>query len=214
MALVLQTSPAIEPITLDELKSHLRIDTASEDDFLKVLISSSRRNVERMLSRTLITTIWDLWLDHFPVETRQRGDGSDWWDGVKEGPITMVDHTKRYIELPRSPVQSVTHLKTFDDNDNETTFSSSNYFVDTASDPGRLVLNDGQTWPTDDLRSANGINVQYVAGYGSNEGDVPEDIRVAIKMIAAHYYENRGDSDAKFPKTALHILQPYQIRRL
>ena len=50
---------------------------------------------------------------------------------------------KRYISLPRPPLVSVTHLKTFDEDNTETTFASSKYHIDSARNPARIVFERG-----------------------------------------------------------------------
>ena len=111
------------------------------------------------------------------------------WEGTKVGPDLSL--RKRYIEIPTTPVQSVSAVTSFTDDDTESTFASTKYFVDTAREPARLFLRDGEAWPTG-LRVANGLKIVYVAGYGSNRTDVPEAIRVAILQYIAFNYEHRG----------------------
>lgn len=211
MALKLNTDAANEPISTSDAKTHLRVDGSSEDTYIDALVKSARRMSERFTGRALITQTWDLWLDEFPSISRLSND--DWWDGVKQGPITHVDDTRRFIEIPKPPLQSIVHLKTYDEDDNESTFASSKYFVDTISDPGRLALNEGEVWPTD-LRPTNAINVQFTSGYGNSSSDVPQDIIQAIYLILSHFYENRGDVAAKMPASAIALLSPYKIMRL
>jgi uncharacterized phiE125 gp8 family phage protein len=76
-------------------------------------------------------------------------------------------------------------------------------------------LRDGGTWPTD-LRNANGIQVNYTAGYGSSTTDVPEAIRIAIQQYALNMYEHRGDDEGRAlnpPMLVQNLLQPYKITR-
>ena len=136
---------------------------------------------------------------------------------LKEGFHTGYSETPRvnYIELPRSPVQSVTSIKSFSDDNTETTLATSNYFVDTVREPARVVLRDGGTWPTD-LRNANGIEVLYIAGYGDTRATIPEPIRVAMLEYIAFLYEHRGDDEGRAlnpPMMIRSLLQPYVIMR-
>ena len=98
------------------------------------------------------------------------------------------------ITLPYPPLLSVTHVKTYDDNDVATTWAASNYFVDTTSIPGRIVARDGVSLPVA-TRVANGFEIEFVAGYGDDEADVPETVRTGILIMAAHLHEHRGDDD-------------------
>lgn len=158
-------APATEPVTTAEAKIHLRVEISDDDAFISSLVASARLLVEKTINTSLITQTWELVLDGFP--------NSD------------------CIKLPNGPVQSVTSVKTYDENDTESVFSSSSYLVDTVSD--RLALNLDSTWPTD-LRPRAGVKVTYVTGYGDDGSDVPQALKQAILEMVAYWYENRGDA--------------------
>ena len=63
MPSVLLTPPAVEPLTLAEAKSYLRVDTVDEDDTIAALIAAARLLVEAYARRALITQSWRLSLD-------------------------------------------------------------------------------------------------------------------------------------------------------
>jgi uncharacterized phiE125 gp8 family phage protein len=69
MPLTLLTGPAAEPVTLADMKAHLRLDTSDEDDLVTALISAARLQVESRTRRALITQTWRLWLDRWPTHT-------------------------------------------------------------------------------------------------------------------------------------------------
>ena len=50
------TPPAVEPISLDEAKDHLRIDGDVEDALLGRLIKAARQRIEQTTSRAMIST--------------------------------------------------------------------------------------------------------------------------------------------------------------
>jgi uncharacterized phiE125 gp8 family phage protein len=190
-SLVLQTPPALEPVTLAEFKSHARIDGTADDILATGLIIAARQWVEQYTRRALITQTWRLWLDAPP--------------------------DARSINLPHSPVLTVNSLQYFDEADAATVWSIGNYFVDLASQPARLALRNGAVWPLP-IRSTNGLMIEYSAGYGATAAAVPEALKLAIKQIAAHWYEQRGDAVtagiALVPLTALAILAPYRLAGL
>lgn len=162
MNLTLITAPATEPITIDEAKLHLRVDHDSEDTIIDRLITVARRHVELYQRRALITQTWQIWLDEWPQ------------DGAKR--------------LPRPPLQSVTSAKYYGTDDTEYTFDE--YSVDTDSEPGRVYLNYGESWPSTTLRPAHAIVIEYVAGYGDAD-DVPRNVVQAMLLLIGHLYENR-----------------------
>jgi len=134
------------------------------------------------------------------------------WEGTRIGPDMAI--RRRYIQLPRPPVVSVTHVKTFDDADTETTLASSKYYVDNQREPARLVLRNGETWPTA-LRIANAIEITYVSGYGASRSNVPEAIIQGLLSHITFMYENRGDAYGKpqnpLPHSIKYLLDPYKV---
>ncbi len=57
-----------------------------------------------------------------------------------------------------------------------------------------------KSWPTDALRSINGVEVEFIAGYGTAGADVPPPIREALSMCVGDAHSNREGSPAKREK--------------
>jgi uncharacterized phiE125 gp8 family phage protein len=171
MSLKLITAPTLEPVTLEEAKKHLRIESSDEDVEITGWIQAAREWCEGYQNRAFITQTWELALDSFPLGT--------------------------YIKIPKPPLQSVTSVKYYDTDETENTFSADSYHVDTYSEPGRIVLKYGETWPSDTLRTANGVIIQFKVGYGDAAASVPEKVKQAIKVLVGHLYENREATDIK-----------------
>ncbi len=161
------TAPASESITLDEAKSQCHIDGTSEDAYLMGLIIAAREWCEEHDWRSYLTQTWELWLEAWPSS------------GI--------------IKLPKPPLASVTSIKYYDTADVEATFAATDYFVDTISVPGRVVLKYNKTWPTTQLRTMNSIVVRYVAGWTS-ASNVPQRVRQAMLLLIGHWYENRENT--------------------
>ena len=70
------------------------------------------------------------------------------------------------------PLRSITSITYRDEDGTAATFDAANYRVDTATEPGRVVLAPGADWPSVALDSSNPITVRFVAGY-ADAGDVP-----------------------------------------
>lgn len=66
MTYALITPPSAEPLTLAEVKAHLRLDGAEEDVLLLSLIRTARQFIERETGLCLITQSWRLYLDRWP----------------------------------------------------------------------------------------------------------------------------------------------------
>jgi uncharacterized phiE125 gp8 family phage protein len=130
---------------------------------IQALIQAARRYGENFQNRAYNTQTWELWLDAFPD----------------------VD----YISLPRPPLQSVTSVEYYDTSNVKYTMSATDYFVDTKSEPGKVTLGYGKSWPSSTtLRPYNGVCVTYVAGH---VGQVPDTIKQAMLLLIGHWYENR-----------------------
>ena len=210
MSLVLIEDSATEPVTLAELKEFARIDGSSDDALLTSMGKAARKSLENYLGRVFITQTWELWRDAWPLQPGRHKE--PWWDGVRDGHAGQLLRPSDYIELGLARVQSVLSFVTYNMDNVATTFSASNYLVDTQSEPGRLVLNSGSTWP-DSLRNRNAIKITFEVGYGDTTNDVPEDIRSAIKMLALHLYETRC-GDGKIPQVIQSMVSAYKIWRV
>ena len=185
--LALITAPAIEPLTLEETRAHLRIDDTDSDDVLTNLISTSRQMVEETTRRALMTQTWRLTLDAFAGE----------------------------IPLPKPPLQSVTSITYTDPDAAEQTVSTALYDVDIVAQPGRVLLGYGDSWPSDVRDHPGAVKVLYVAGYGSARAAVPWPVRQAMLLYIGHLFENREATTPisinDLPMGVGSLLMPYRI---
>lgn len=161
MSVTLVTAAAFNPVTLAEVKEHLRVDDADEDTLIQAYIDAATEQVQSFTSRQFVTATYDLFLDAFP----------------------------KVIRIPRAPTQSVTSISYIDADGSSQTLGTAVYDTDFNSEPARVVEADGQSWPS--IRGdINSVTVRFVAGYGIAD-TVPDRAKVAIKMLAADMYENR-----------------------
>lgn len=200
----IKTAPATEPISLAEAKLFLRIDDSSEDALIETFIAAAREMAENFTLRAFITQTWIMNLDEIPS-----GMSSDFWDGTITGhAATAIRNGNSAITIPRPPLRAINSLKTYNDANVSTVFPAAEYDVDQNSEPGRMILRSGSSWPTD-LRPGNGVEIEFEAGYG-DATKVPKAIKMAIYMILAKVYECRG-SGADMPEIAKKMLQPYRV---
>jgi uncharacterized phiE125 gp8 family phage protein len=191
MALVLTSGPALEPVTVSEAKAHLRVDGTAEDTLISSLILTSRLHVETALGLALITQSWRLLLDAWP-----KG---------------------KAVDLPLRPLQAVDELRVLSADGDPAIVPASTYLVDIAGLPPRLVRT-GLLWPLPG-QSANGIEIDFTAGYGDAAADVPAPIRQALLLLIAHWYEHRapievGAAETSVPAAVSKLLSPYATVRL
>ncbi len=66
MTAALITGPALEPVSLDDAKAHLRLDTDDDDTLVMTIITAARLHVEAATRRVLIEQSWRVYLDAWP----------------------------------------------------------------------------------------------------------------------------------------------------
>ncbi len=206
--------PTTKCITLNDLKTHLRITHNEEDTYLESLIDVATNSVERYLSRRIMPQKVRMWLDMIP------GTGNDipgYGAGVQSVPVRYANIGMfRFIELMGLPVKSFESFQFYTLANELMTYEASNYLVDN-HDPditARVVLQYGSVWPVN-LRVSQALCFNYTLGYTS----VPFPIRHAVKMMAAAMFSNRGDAaDATLEvmnmPAVLTLLSPYRIMKL
>lgn len=174
-----------EPLTLNEVKEHLRIKSTdvNHDNDLGNLIQRTREEAERLTGLYIKTTTVTEFLNKFPS-----GGELPWWDGVREGAISALEVGE--IELPSGNLQSVTSVTTYDDSDVGTVFAAANYFVDTSRN--RIVLRNGQSWPVP-TRAANGVELIYVMGW-PDPASVPGSLKELLKERISQRWVARKES--------------------
>jgi len=204
--LKVKTEPTQEPVTLQEVKEYLRVDDATDERVIRPYIESARRFCEEHTGRALMTQTLTLFLDAF------EDIDNPLWEGTRTGPY--LNYYKNYVVLPRSPVVSVTHVKTYDDADTATTLAASKYYLDSAREPSRIVMRTGESFPSA-LRVANAIEVEYITGY-TTQYNVPEPMRLGILQHIAYLYEHRGDmydASLPYPPMLRSLYAPYVIHK-
>lgn len=192
IALAQTAAPTDEPVEVADILAHCRIDATDEDaPYIASLIGTARRWVEQITGRQLITSTRTMSLDAFPC-----GE----------------------IRLPGSPVQSITSITYTDSAGDAQTWAADQYQADLISVPARVAPAYGVVYPGTQTGVYNAVTITYVAGYGDAKTDVPQDIRHAIMLLVAHWYENRepvniGNIVSDIPMGAQFLLAPYRIQR-
>jgi len=192
--LVPLVAPATEPVSVADALDWLRLDPDTPDSAtVTALLRAARGAVERLAGRALVSQQWRLTLDGFPGRQggarpgtpAQAGGG---WTEVLGGGWFYPDAST--IRLPRAPLLSVQQVQYVDTAGGLQTLSPTVYAVDVTQDPGRLTLAQYQVWPLTRLGPAV-VRVDFTAGYTA--GGMPEEYLLAMKMLAAHWYEHRGE---------------------
>lgn len=158
------TAPGVEPVTLEEAKLHLRVDTHADDALITSLIKVAREYCETFTGRAFITREIMYSLKYWP--------------------------SGRYIHLPRPPVVEVDAFSWIDVEGNSNPLTEDvDYHAD--SDSATIALPQGKPWPSGGLYPINPVRIEYRAGYGTTAANVPEYIKAAIKLCIGNWYEHR-----------------------
>ena len=187
MSSILLTAPAVEPLALDDVRAFLRVDAHDDDELIAALVAAARLAVETQTRCALITQSWRLTLDCWPADGRIR---------VAPGPLRELTAARVYDLANNSYAVDVQH------------------FVPDAGACALVVMPWALTQPT---RIAAGIELDVTVGYGDAAEDVPEPLRQAMRILIAHWYENRGlivpgaMRLAALPATAAALIAPYRM---
>jgi uncharacterized phiE125 gp8 family phage protein len=191
MSSILLTPPPVEPVTLAEAKAYLRVEHSDDDAVISALIAGARSHIEAQTRRALITQAWRLVRDAWPRDGRI---------AVVPSPLRQITAARVY-QLDGSAL--AIDLQAFV-SDNGATPAIISFLSWSLPVPGRPVA---------------GIELDVEVGYGSGPSNVPEPLRQAIKLLVAHWYENRGvvavgQSVAVLPSTVAALIAPYRVLSL
>jgi uncharacterized phiE125 gp8 family phage protein len=182
---ILLTPPAVEPLSLADAKAFLRVETADDDPLIAALITAARIHVETQTGLALITQAWRLVLNCWPADGR--------------------------IAVRPAPLQALAAVRVFDF-DGEAHAADLQAFVPNLSTSTLSFISWSLPMPT---RIAAGIELDITAGFGDAASDVPEPLRHAIRVLVAHWYENRaavaGTNVAPSPPNAAALIAPYRM---
>ncbi|OQM75212.1 head-tail connector protein [Manganibacter manganicus] len=189
MTLIRTVEPAVEPVTLAEAKAHLRLADTSEDDLISGLIRAARQDVERATCMALIDQHWRLVLDCWPAS------------GL--------------LKLPLHPVREILSITVYGSDGEASLIDHAAYEADLISRPARLYL----AKRPEPLRMLNGIEVDFRAGFSEAGTDVPDLLKRAILLLAAHWYEFRAgfgpsDQPVAYPAGYERMIAGYRAGRL
>ncbi|KQZ01664.1 hypothetical protein ASD45_12970 [Pseudolabrys sp. Root1462] len=188
MSSILLTAPAVEPLSLAEAKAFLRVEHNDDDDVIGSLIASARIHVEAQTRRALITQGWRLTRDAWPAAGR--------------------------LNVVPAPLKALTAVRVYDGGGNAASLDLQSFVVDTAGSAIAFA-----PWAVAQPgRSVAGIELDITAGYGDAAGDVPEALRQAVRLLVAHWYENRGlatpGAVTVLPATVAALIAPYRMLSL
>lgn len=196
---------SILPVNLPDVKNWLKVpNTLTVDDNLIIsVIKSATSTFEKITGRDLINKTYKTYLDAFPCV-----NGLNYYTGTSSLAFKYNDNG---IVLRKSKLQSITSIQYYLDGV-LTTWNAVNYYITDLPDYSAIYLVDGKEFPSNvDIRK-QAVVINFVAGYGSSNANVPEDIKQALFQFIAYLYENRGDcASSKDMQAAMDLFSQFKI---
>jgi uncharacterized phiE125 gp8 family phage protein len=184
MTLMLMSGPAAEPVSLEEARAHLRLDTTDEDTMLGAFITAARMALEGETRRAFVTQSWRLILDQ--------------WPGAS-------------VSLPLAPVSAVTEIAVEDPNGSTRMVAASLYETALAGNVPRVVARAG--WPMP-ARRVGGIHIDFTAGYGAAEAVPQPLKQAILLLSAHWFENREpvslGPQVSELPLSVAHLVAPYR----
>ena len=172
--------PAVEPLTLGETKDHLKVDPSitEDNDLIEGAIVAARQLAESQTRRQLITQTWLITLPSFP-----------WGSNARFHAVGIPGSWLIPIELPIAPIQSITFVRYYDENNALQILASDLYDSDLRSARPRIRMW-ADAWPRTYQRM-EAVEIEVIAGYGDAPADVPRAIRQWMLCAVTAMYEHR-----------------------
>ena len=164
MGAIVVTPAANEPISTAEAKDYLRVTHTDDDALIVRLIEAARQYVEQESKLTLQTTVFEEYLDEFPLE--------------------HIFEKQPFIELT-TPYITYTNTSA-----GTSTLADTEYQLDKIDPP--TIFFDG-TMPSDiDGDVVANVRIVYSSGYGVAGSTIPEALRTAVMLMVSHFYDLRS----------------------
>lgn len=181
------TEPTAEPLTLDQAKEHLRIesDFTLDDDLIRAYISAARDRCEKYCNRA-------------------------WSEAQFYAIFPGLPDLSEPFYLPFPDVTEVIAISYYDSVNAERSIASSDYMFD----PSRQWIITGDAWPT--TARGLKVTFTAGPDLDSSPADpVPEGVLMAMKLYIADFYEHRtaqvfGSSRSENMAAAA-LLNPYRV---
>lgn len=180
-------------VTTAEAKAHLRVDSSdtSSDTLIAGLVLAATK-----------------WLDGYNGWLGRCINPSNWT-------LDFADFSASPWRLPLFDPPSVTAITYFDASNSQQTLNSVVYSVLNDAGGPYIKCNSGQSFPTSTYPRDDAVTVAWTVGAWVNAAAVPDSVKLGIKMLVAHWYENRGEIGdtpqfTAMPFAAEVLLTPYR----
>lgn len=164
------TTPGASPVSVEEMKAHLRIEGSDEDSHVSALLAAATRAIDGPdgYGVAMRAQSWTLTLDAFPAGGLRSREGA--------------------IRLPGWPVTGVTSV-IYDPagGGSPATLDPAAYRLSVGREPA--FLEPVSPWPSTDAR-LGAVRVLYALGR-ADAAEVDPGLLQALRLLVAHWHANR-----------------------
>lgn len=208
------TEPEFEPVTLAQMRLHLRTygSDTDEDAQIEGLITAAREWVEDYTARALIDQTWRLSINQQSIVSGDTVGGFTLAPGYYVGRFDWFQRLGQ-VMLKKSPVLAITSFVSLDQDGVETTIDASTYQLrDAASRWPRMAAKSGATWGSGDFQ------ITFRAGFADTTSSpqqgaemVPERYKQAIKLWVEANYDRDPANMPLLLKTAEALIKSERV---
>ena len=183
------TPPTVKPVTLEELKAAARVDFNDDDQILLAYLDAAIDHLDGwsgILGRAIVNQEWRINASVWPSYAIVLPFGD-----VSAATVKYVGVSGAEFTLPEFAYEVV-----------DTATGSMLRFRNAFDRPA--LAND----------RSDAVQITFTTGYGEDATKVPASIKVAIMLLAAHWYENReatgGIDVRKLPLAVDALITPHR----
>jgi len=178
-------------LPVSEMSAFLRVDDPTQASLIQSLVKASITTFQEYTGRQLLTASYKLTKRNFPRYRRDRGAGHPQAILIPKPPFVSITSVGYY-----ATAGTLTYLT-------ETT----NYQIVKGELFRELWPAPGTAWPFVQPGLANGVEVVFTCGYGITRASIDEQLIHSLKVLSAHWYENRETGD--IPDFVLNLWQQW-----
>lgn len=212
--LKLTTTPAGEPVTLADMKAHLRVDLSVEDAYIQALVTTARVYLERLTGYQMVEATYEWSLPSFPGVPMDALEPEWHW-------AMVAHHRKAALRLPRHPLQQINSIDYTAADGTTQSFTDFQEQADTV--PPLVAPAPDKHWPDTRRHDLRAVTISFTAGNAPGGGsppdygaDVPPPLKHAVTLLAADWFNNRvpkredGDG-SELPPYIKHLIAEYRM---
>jgi hypothetical protein len=192
LTIITDTTPEQEPISVQDAKDYLRLDTSFDDGTIQGLITAARIEAENEQGRECARKQFMLALDSFPTVGLWAGVGGPFWLEIaaaygtrayqfstSNGRISLLDPLVSVDAFTYTDSAGTVHTLT----------ENVDYIVDKLKHPGIVCPMVGTQWPTADLWPSSAVQITFTAG--PTPVMCPANVKQGASLLVSQWYEGR-----------------------